>query len=689
MFTIIYISGDLSLISIYIIRHRQEVVEHNRRLDELRKYYLKERQELSTMLVSAIQRQEVRSDTISSSDIQQNQQSSSSSSTTATAAMQMQQQQHNQMTGTGGVQIVPFVNTDGSIQPINLVPQQLSVSSMQQFQMLQQNQHPFMVPQQYGANVVQLHASKQHIQGQQQSQQVSGSPQGVRTPPIPSQQTTSYQVLNSQQMRPTTQQPQTQNNAPIQQQIRAAPAAQPQPLRPIQQGQHYQGQQSHQAQGGQPQSTAAITQEGQPRYSQSVPAASQMIPQSSSNSILASQTPLQQSVNPNISSQPHNVSSNGGQHQSMSSTSQNQGNSVEDQGSSTNVSQATTTNQQQPQQPTYYFAPQPTYPLIHGLSESSNAVASTQWPQLQAMAFIPQQSGTQMIPNPQSGLSSIATTSAVGDGGNSSSSEGRQPPVAAHAFHHYQNNCASHTNIPHQLVLVPQPQNFTYLPHSGGQIPLSGYQQAAGLQSMPQAGFTPLQPAPSPIPSAASQQLSQPQLPSTSSLTKPLQQGPQQAVPLSAVNIMPESACTVVTSTHTQVVPTHSINHPASVSAQQQTMPILPQSMPQMQPQYHAAAQQPLPSTFQPSPQQLGIQPNSMVSGHQQQQVQLPVGGMMHNTVATGGVNTDIHNDRGTSSAMESSLMSHPQPQAASAPQQLPASSQASQPPTSTSMQQP
>ena len=70
------------------------------------------------MLVSAIQRQEVRSDTISATDIQQTQPVSSTSSSMATAAMQMQQQQHHQMTGTGGVQIVPFVNTDGSIQPI-------------------------------------------------------------------------------------------------------------------------------------------------------------------------------------------------------------------------------------------------------------------------------------------------------------------------------------------------------------------------------------------------------------------------------------------------------------------------------------------------------------------------------------------------------------------------------------------
>ena len=91
------------------------------------------------MLVSAIQRQEVRSDNVSASDIPQKQPSvTTTSASTATAAMQMQQQQHHQMMGTGGVQIVPFVNTDGSIQPINLVPQQLSVSSLQQFQMLQQ-----------------------------------------------------------------------------------------------------------------------------------------------------------------------------------------------------------------------------------------------------------------------------------------------------------------------------------------------------------------------------------------------------------------------------------------------------------------------------------------------------------------------------------------------------------------------
>ena len=153
----------LYLCNHYLLRHRTEVVEHNKRLDDLRKLYLKERQELSSMLVSAIQRQEVRSDTISATDIQQTQPASTTSSSMASAAMQMQQQQQHQITGTGGVQIVPFVNTDGSIQPINLVPQQLSVSSMQQFQMLQQSQHPFMAPQQYPGNI-HLQGSKSQVQ---------------------------------------------------------------------------------------------------------------------------------------------------------------------------------------------------------------------------------------------------------------------------------------------------------------------------------------------------------------------------------------------------------------------------------------------------------------------------------------------------------------------------------------------
>ena len=649
------------------------------------------------MLVSAIQRQEVRSDTISSSDVQQNQPITTSSST-ATAAMQMQQQQHNQMIGTGGVQIVPFVNTDGSIQPINLVPQQLSVSSMQQFQMLQQNQHPFMVPQQYAANVMQFHASKPHIQGQTQSQQVAGSTQGVSTPPIPSQQTPSFQVQTAQQMRPITQS-QTQINTQVQQQTRAQVASVPQSqsIRPLQQTQQYQAQQPQQIQaGGQlTQPTATIAQETQPRYSQSVPASSQMMPQNSTSSLPAAHAPLQQAIISNVSSQPHNISSSGGQQQSVTSASQIQGTRVDEQGSGGNTSQPNTTPHQQQQQPTYYFAPQPTYPMMHGINEASNAVASTQWPQMQAMAFIPQQSGTQMMHTSQPGVSSIATTSAGGEGGNTLVSDGRQPSVAAHAFHHYQNG-SSHSHIPHQLVLVPQPQNFTYLPHSGGHIPLPAYQQAAGLHSMPPAaGFAPLQPAvghtstSSPTPSAVSQQQTQSQAPSTPSFTKPLQQGPQQPIPISAVNILPESSGTVVTSAHAQVVPTHTTNHPAAVTGQQQVVPILPQAVPQMQqPQYQASS---IPA-LQPLPQQLGMPPHSMMSGHQQQHVQLPVGGMMHATTATGSANTDLHNDRGISSTvMDSSLMNQSQPQAgssippASIQHQLSASSQSPQPPSSTS----
>ena len=226
---------------VLIFRHRQEVVEHNKRLDELRKLYLKERQELSTMLVSAIQRQEVRSDTISSSDIQQNQQPSSNAPSTASAAMQMQQHQHHQMMGTGGVQIVPFVNTDGSIQPINLVPQQLSVSSMQQFQMLQQGQHPYIPPQQYSATA-HIHGAKPQPQGQGQNQQITSSTQPANTPSVVSQQAT-LQAHQPQQLRHGSQQPQLhQINNPVQQPSRAQGIStlQSQTIRPIQQSQQYQ-----------------------------------------------------------------------------------------------------------------------------------------------------------------------------------------------------------------------------------------------------------------------------------------------------------------------------------------------------------------------------------------------------------------------------------------------------------------
>ena len=153
------------------------------------------------MLVTAIQRQEVRSDNVSASDIPENQPSvTTTSASTATAAMQMQQQQHHQMIGTGGVQIVPFVNTDGSIQPINLVPQQLSVSSLQQFQMLLHSQHPVMGTQVHHSNMP-MHGAKTQAQGQGQPQQVTGSAQVLSNPPAASHQVSSFQAQHSQPMR--------------------------------------------------------------------------------------------------------------------------------------------------------------------------------------------------------------------------------------------------------------------------------------------------------------------------------------------------------------------------------------------------------------------------------------------------------------------------------------------------------
>jgi len=370
----------------------------------------------------------------------------------------------------------------------------------------------------------------------------------------------------------------------------------------------------------------------------------------------------------------------------MASASHIQGTRV-DQGPSGTASQPNTTPQQ-PLQPTYYFAPQPTYPVIPGVNENSNAVAPTQWPQIQAMAYLPHQGGPQMMHTPQAGVSSIPTSSAGGDGGNPLHNENRQPTVAAHAFHHYQNG-SSHTHIPHQLVLVPQPQNFTYLPHSGGHMPLTAYHQAAGLHNLPTAaGFAPLQPAvvqtstSSPTPSALSQQNQQlqSQEQSASSFTHPLQQVSQQALPISGVKMVPDSSGTVVTSTHAHVVPTHTTNQTVTASGHQ-AISILPHAVPQMQSQY-----QPPLHAVQPINQQLGLAQNSIISGHQQHQhIQLPLGSVMHGTVAPGNMNTEI-NDRGiSSSVMDSSSMNQSQQQVPSNIQsqsvqpQLSASSQPSQ----------
>ena len=197
------------------------------------------------------------------------------------------------MMGTGGVQIVPFVNTDGSIQPINLVPQQLSVSSMQQFQMLQQGQHPYIPPQQYSATA-HIHGAKPQPQGQGQNQQITSSTQPANTPSVVSQQAT-LQAHQPQQLRHGSQQPQLhQINNPVQQPSRAQGIStlQSQTIRPIQQSQQYQGQQSQSAQvaSHHQQSTQPIAQEQQSRYSQSLQNQSQMVSQHSSTPTPAAQT---------------------------------------------------------------------------------------------------------------------------------------------------------------------------------------------------------------------------------------------------------------------------------------------------------------------------------------------------------------------------------------------------------------
>ena len=638
---------------IYIYRHRTEVVEHNKRLDDLRKLYLKERQELSTMLVSAIQRQEVRSDTISATDIQQTPLVSSTSTSTATAAMQMQQQQHHQMTGTGGVQIVPFVNTDGSIQPINLVPQQLSVSSMQQFQMLQQNQHPYMGPQQYSSGI-QMHGSKTHGQGP--LQQVASSAQGISTPPVATQQS-SFPNAQSQPIRNVNQtQAQPVSNQGQQQSRSQTTPVQPQPNRPVQQ---FQGQQT-QSVAQQQQSSTTLSQEQQQLYSNSVPS-SQIVAQNNPNSTPAAQTPLNQSVVHNISSQPHGLSSNDGQQQTATSASHIQGARL-DQGSNGNAAHLNTAPQQTVQ-PTYYFAPQPTYSVIPGASDTSNTVAPAQWPQIPTMAYIPHQSSNQLIHTTQSNLSNVPTSNA--DSGNTMNNEPRQPSVAAHAFHHYQNG-SSHTPIPHQLVLVPQPQNYTYLPHSGGHLPYNAYHQQASLHGVPgAAGFAPLQPAvghgstSSPTPSSATQSNQQAvsQESTVPAFTKPMQQVQHP----SSVKMVAESTGTVVTSAHAQVIQTNATNQNTNPTGQQPSIPMVPHVVSQMQPQY-----QPNLHAIQPIPQQMGLAQNSVISA--QQHVQLPMSSVMHASATSG--NVDLNDRSLNASGMESSLLSQSQSQAASNTQQ-------------------
>ena len=656
----------LYLCNRYLLRHRTEVVEHNKRLDDLRKLYLKERQELSSMLVSAIQRQEVRSDTISATDIQQTQPASTTSSSMASAAMQMQQQQQHQITGTGGVQIVPFVNTDGSIQPINLVPQQLSVSSMQQFQMLQQSQHPFMAPQQYPGNI-HLQGSKSQVQAN--IHQVSSSTQGMSTPPVATQQSafpnTQTQPLRNVSQTQAQQQISNQGQQPSRQQ---QTSVQPQNNRQVQQ---YQGQQSQSVTSSaqHPTQVATVPQEQQPIYPNSAQS-SQVVAQNTSNSTPAAQTPVQQPGGHNISSQSHGLPSNTVQQQTAASASHVQGARV-DQGSNGHTSQLNSTSQQAVP-PTYYFAPQPNYPVIPGVSETSNPVPPSHWPQIPTMAYIPHQNSNHLIHTTQSSLGNAPTSSA--EGGNTMSNETRQPSVAAHAFHHYQNG-SSHTQIPHQLVLVPQPQNFTYLPHNGGHLPYNTYHQQPGLHSVPAAaGFAPLQPAvghgstSSPTPTAVSQSNQQtvPQDSSAPVYAKPIHQVHHP----SSVKMVAESSGTVATTAHAQAIQANSTNQTASSSVQQSGVPIMPHVVSQMQPQYQGNLH-----AMQPVQQQMGIPQNSTMPAQQQQHVQHSLGSVMHSSANPSNV------DLG-SNGMETSLMSQTQAQAASntqMQQQLSATPQSSQ----------
>ena len=622
----------------------------------MRKLYLKERQELSSMLVSAIQRQEVRSDTISATDIQQTQPVSSTSSSMATAAMQMQQQQHHQMTGTGGVQIVPFVNTDGSIQPINLVPQQLSVSSMQQFQMLQQNQHSFMNQQQYSGG---LHMQGSKTQNQVNLQQVASSSQGISTPPVVTQQS-SFPNAQSQPLRsisqPQTQQINTQGQHASQQQT----PVQPQTIRPVQQ---YQGQQSQPltSTAQLPQPTATTPQEQQKLYQNSA-SSSQVGGQNTPNCTPAAQTPVPQSGGHNVSSQPQGLSSNNRQHQSVSNSSHVQGARV-DQGSNGHASQVNAAPQQTVP-PTYYFAPQPTYSVIPGVGETSNNVQPAHWPQIPTMAYIPHQSSNQLIHTTQPSLNSVPTSSA--DAANTMSNDNRPPSLAGHAFHHYQNG-SSHAPIPHQLVLVPQPQNYAYLPHSGGHLPYNTYHQQPGLHGVPAAtGFAPLQPAvghgstSSPTPSATSQTSQQPvsQDSSAPAFNKSVHQVHQ-----STVKMVAESTGADVTSAHAQVIQSNPANQTSSVTGQQTTIPIMPHVVSQMQSQYQANLQ-----ALQPI-QHMGIAQNSVIPAQQQQHVQIPIGSVIHASATSTGVDP---NDRGLSTnGIETSILNQAQSQATANTQQM------------------
>jgi len=282
-----------------------------------------------------------------------------------------------------------------------------------------------------------------------------------------------------------------------------------------------------------------------------------------------------------------------------------------------------------------------------------------------------------MIHTTQPSLSNVPTSGA--DAGSTVSNETRQASIAGHAFHHYHNG-SSHTPIPHQLVLVPQPQNFTYLPHSGGHLPYNTYHQQPGLHSMPAAaGFAPLQPAvghgatSSPTPSAVSQSSQQPlsQDSSTPSFPKPVHQGHHQT----NVKMIAEPTGAVVTSEHAQVIQ-NSTNNQASVTGQQPTIPIMPHVVSQVQQQYQANVQ-----AIQPI-QQVGIAQNSVIPTQQQQHVQLPIGSVIHASATSTNVDP---NDRVLStSAMESALINQAQPQAASNPphqmqQQLSGTPQSSQ----------
>ena len=442
-------------------------MEHNQRLEVMRREYLNERQELSIRLVNAIQNQEVRTESVTDTSSQhsnhQPQHQSDTVNHSVPGSAQSTVTAHGPTAMQSGLQVLPFLNSDGSVQHVHLHPQQLSVSSMQQFQLIQQQQ-AMMAQQKVAAAPIpqQVNAA---IQAQAAMQQPQVTTTAQQTMPV-SQQSVVQQVIPQQPAKVLPQQVLPQQ-AVHPQATRHQYAQQPLPQAQVVQRYHQPPQQQTQQR---PAVQPAANPQAQPVQQVAMSSAPpQQIQQSSKiTAPTAAQALPQQHF---------------AIHQQQIRTS--------DSGSSV------------PAQATYYIAPSPSWVQGAGSSAAGPSSGSTssdsssgQWSQMQAplqMAFM---AGPQLIPQPG--------TPATGTGQQANRGPYHQYPIAGS-----------------QLVLVPQ--NFTAFPPQGAMISHHNLhqqpqQQVIGQSSVPSGSSTStttsLTPAtgnpvttPSPIPHNAQQNL--------------------------------------------------------------------------------------------------------------------------------------------------------------------------------------